>query len=56
MRIWTELFEYACFDVLLWTGRYGEAKLIPGKPQSMELNRDTIQGEWKTFDRWRRSI
>lgn len=42
--------EYACFDVLLWTGRYGEAKLIPGKPQSMELNRDTIQGEWKTFD------
>lgn len=42
--------DYACFDVLLWTGRYGEAKLIPGKSQSMELNPDTITGNWKYFE------
>lgn len=42
--------EYACFDVLLWTGRYNEAKLIPEKGQSMELDPRTIQGEWKLFE------
>lgn len=42
--------EYACFDVLLWTGRYNEAKLIPEKGQSMELDPRTIQGEWRAFD------
>ena len=45
-----QMRTYACFDVLLWTGRYGEAKLIPGKSQSMELNPTTIQGNWKYFE------
>jgi hypothetical protein len=42
--------EYACFDVILWTDRYEEARLIPGKAHSMELNRKTISGEWKIMD------
>lgn len=39
--------EYACADVLLWTGRYKEAKEIIGKSQSMELYANSIKGEWK---------
>ena len=42
--------DYACFDVVLWSERYAEAKFIPGKPQSMELNPKTIKGEWKMFE------
>lgn len=41
---------YACADVLLWTGIYEEAKLIPGKPQSMELYNKSLKGEWKYID------
>lgn len=41
--------EYACFDVVLWTHRHKQAKMIPGKPQSMELNPTTVQGEWMVF-------
>lgn len=39
--------EYACSDVILYTGLYPEAKLIPGKSQSMEIHRDGLRGEWK---------
>ena len=40
--------EYACVDVLLFTGIYKkEALEIIGKPQSMELYADSIDGEWK---------
>lgn len=38
---------YACADVYLFTGLYQEAKLIVGKSQSMEIFRNTLQGEWK---------
>lgn len=37
---------YACTDVVLWTGRYPIASRIVGKSHSMELNPDTIKGEW----------
>ena len=40
--------EYACVDVLLFTGIYKkEALQIVGKSQSMELYADSIDGEWK---------
>ena len=42
--------EYACFDVLLWTGRHPEAKLIPGKGQSMELDPKSISGSWYVYE------
>lgn len=41
---------YACTDVYLYTGRYDAAKLIPGKQQSMELDIDTIRGDWQTIN------
>lgn len=54
---WEERFDsdgvtrtYACTDVYLYTGRYDAAKLIPGKQQSMELDVDTIQGNWQTIN------
>ena len=37
---------YACTDIVLWTGRYPVASRIVGKSHSMELNPDTVQGEW----------
>ena len=37
---------YACADLILWTGRYPVASKIVGKSHSMELNPDTIEGEW----------
>ena len=43
-------YEYACFDVVLWTDRYKEAKLIPFKSESMELNPSSITGDWKNID------
>lgn len=39
--------SYACSDVLLFTGLYPEAKLIPGESQSMEIFRDNLKGEWR---------
>lgn len=39
--------DYACADVILWTGRYQEASEIIGKQHSMELDPDTIDGNWK---------
>lgn len=43
-------YEYACFDAVLWTSRYDEAKIIPSKGQSMELNPRTIAGDWREVD------
>ena len=37
---------YACTDIILWTGRYPVASRIVGKSHSMELNPDTVEGEW----------
>ena len=43
--------EYACADVLLFTGIYKEEALeIVQKAQSMELYTDSIDGEWKFID------
>lgn len=41
---------YACFDVILHVDYWEEAKQIVGKRQSMELNPDTIRGEWSIID------
>lgn len=41
---------YACTDVILWTGRYPIASKIVGKCHSMELNPNTIEGEWVEHD------
>ena len=41
---------YACTDVVLWTGRYPIASKIVGKCHSMELNPNTIEGEWVEHD------
>jgi len=40
---------YYCSDVLLWTSLYEVAKSIPGKAQSMELDYDSVKGEWTDF-------
>ena len=42
--------EYACVDVIYYTGIYEEAGEINTKSQSMELYRPSIQGEWKVID------
>lgn len=42
--------EYACANVLLWTGLYEEAKQIPGKSQSMELYEPSIEGVLKYYN------
>lgn len=42
--------EYATADAYLFTGLYPEAKLIPGKPQSMEIFKDTFEGEWRIWE------
>lgn len=39
--------SYACADVLLFTGLYPEAKLIPDESQSMEIFRGNLKGEWR---------
>jgi hypothetical protein len=41
---------YACFDVLLWTGRYEYAGKILNNPQSMELDPKSINGAWKVIN------
>lgn len=45
--------EYACVDVLLYTGIYPEAKEIIGKPQSMEIYDKSIKGNWKIIQNQR---
>lgn len=42
--------EYACVDVLYFTALYPEASQIPDKGQSMELYKNSIQGEWKIME------
>lgn len=39
--------DYACADVLLFTGLYPEAKIIPDESQSMEIFRGNLRGEWR---------
>ena len=41
---------YACVDVLIYTGLYSEAHQIIGKPQSMELYRPSLKGDWKIIN------
>lgn len=38
--------EYAAFDVVLWTKAFHEANLIIDHPLSMEINPDTINGDF----------
>ena len=42
--------EYACFDAILFVDYWDEASQIVGKSQSMELNKDFIEGDWTTID------
>ena len=42
--------EYACVDVLLYTGLYEEAEEILGKSQSMEIYEPSIKGQWKIIN------
>lgn len=64
-RVWFQKFEefdartgdlvvrdYLMTEGLLWTGQYEEAKRIieKGNNQSMELDRDTLKGEWANSD------
>lgn len=41
---------YRTADVYLYTGRLKIANSIPGHPQSMELDPDTLQGDWQLID------
>ena len=41
---------YASADVYLFTGLYPEAPLALDKPQSMEIYRNTLKGEWKIWE------
>lgn len=45
--------EYLCCDVKLWTGRYPEALRVTtqGNHQSMEIDPDTMMGEWTITDK-----
>ena len=42
--------DYAVFSVILFTDYYEEARKIKGQHQSMELNPETIEGDWAEFD------
>lgn len=42
--------EYAVFSVVLFTKYYEEAKKIRGQHQSMELDINSIQGDWAEFE------
>jgi len=41
---------YYAVDVYLYTGRWPEANKIVGNPQSFELDKDSIKGDWKRID------
>lgn len=59
-KVWYQKFidddsverEYLCCDVKLWTGRYPESYriLTKGNHQSMEIDPDTMKGEWTIAD------
>ena len=42
--------DYAVFSVILFTKYFEEAKKILGENQSMELNPETIEGDWAIID------
>lgn len=42
--------EYICCDVYLFTALYPEASNINGKAQSMEIYKDTVNGEWRIWE------
>ena len=42
--------DYLATDVYLWTGYWEEAGKIVEKQLSMELNKDTLSGEWKVIN------
>lgn len=42
--------EYAVFSVVLFNKYFEEAKLVVGQHQSMELERDTIEGDWANIN------
>jgi len=42
--------QYASFDIVLWTKAFNEANEIITHPLSMELNSDTISGEFKVIN------
>ena len=42
--------EYAIFSVVLFTNYFDEAKKIQGQNQSMELDRESITGDWADID------
>ena len=42
--------DYAVFSVILFTKYFEEAKKILGENQSMELNPETIEGDWAVID------
>lgn len=42
--------EYLVTDVYLWTGYWPEAAKIVNKNQSMELDKNTIVGDWKVIN------
>ena len=48
--------EYACVDVLYYTGIYPEANAINGKAQSMELYRKSLKGDWQFIEGKRRFV
>ena len=41
--------DYAVFSVVLFNKYFNEAKLVVGQHQSMELDRESIQGDWATI-------
>ena len=42
--------EYAVFSVVLFNKYYKEANFVVGQHQSMELDRDSIDGDWAEID------
>ena len=42
--------EYAVFSVVIFNKYFDEAKLVVGQHQSMELDRNSIEGDWANID------
>ena len=42
--------EYAVFSVVIFNKYFDEAKLVVGQHQSMELDRDSIEGDWANIE------
>ena len=61
-KVWFQMFEdptgpheYLCCEVYIWSGIYPESKRVTsiGNNQSMELDPETAQGHWETYDNHR---